>query len=102
MKNNDYNIKGIKGIFLPDIYKWQVIEYFFKIIIKNYFYIEMKLPVIEKQDLFKKTLGRHSDIIKRNVFFKDKNNQCVTLIPEGTASCTKELILADMIRNSQK
>ncbi len=103
MKIQDYNIKGVKSIFLPDIYKWQRIEQVFKLIIKKYVYKEIKLPIIEKQELFKKTLGQHSDIIQKEMFsFKDKNNQLVTLIPEGTASCTKELILADMIRNFQK
>ncbi|HIH2763129.1 MAG TPA: ATP phosphoribosyltransferase regulatory subunit [Candidatus Azoamicus sp.] len=103
MKIQDYNIKGIKSVFLPDIHKWQFIEYSFKFLIKKYIYKEIKLPIIEKQELFKKTLGKYSNILKKEMFsFKDKNNQIVTLIPEGTASCTKELILADMIRNFQK
>lgn len=103
MKIQDYNIKGVKSVFLPDIYKWQLIEYFFKVVIKKYMYKEIKLPIIEKQVLFKKTLGQHSSIIKKEMFsFKDKNNQILTLIPEGTTSCTKELILADMIRNFKK
>lgn len=103
MRMNDYNVKGVKSVFLPDIYKWQVIESHFKDIIKSFYYSEIKLPIIEQQNLFRKTLGLNSDIIKKEMFsFKDKNNQLIALIPEGTASCTKELILYDLIRNFQK
>lgn len=103
MKIQDYNVKGVKSVFLPEIQKWQFVEYNFKDLIKNHNYKEIKLSLIEKQVLFKKTLGVDSSIINREMFyFKDKNGQNLTLIPEGTASCVKELILCDMIRNFQK
>ena len=82
MRMNDYNIKGVKSVFVPDIYKWQIIEVAFKNIIRNFSYKEIKLPILEQQNLFKKTLGLNSDIIKKEMFsFKDKNNQ---IIPSGS------------------
>lgn len=103
MKIQDYNIKGVKSVFLPDIKNWQFIENSFKILISKFNYQEIKLPLIEKQFLFKKTLGLNSNIIKKEMFsFVDKNGQYISLIPEGTASCLKELSLSDFIRNYQK
>ena len=64
MKNN-YNIKGIKHIYEPEIYIWEHVELTFKKIIKLYNYDEIKLQLIEKTILFQNSLGENTDIIKK-------------------------------------
>ncbi len=103
MEKNKYNIKGVKYISTPEIYILQYIEKVFKNIIKSYGYNEIKLPLIEKTNLFKQTLGKNSDIISKEMFsFKDKDSNFITLLPEGTTSCVKSLILNGSLRNTQK
>jgi len=99
MKKNNYNIKGIKHISKPDIYTWQYIEKTFKNLIKSYCYDEIKLPLIEKTKLFTLTLGKDSDIITKEMFSLQND---LTLLPEGTTSCLKSLILDGSLRNMQK
>ncbi len=100
---NIYNIKGIKEIFIPEIYRFQNIVKTFDAIIYSYGYNEIKLPLLEKTFLFKKTLGKNSDIITKEMFsFYDKNKILLTLIPEGTTSCLKSLAVKGFLRNKQK
>ena len=100
MKKTNYNVKGIKHISIPDIYIWQYIEKLFKNIISSYSYDEIKLSLIEKNILFVKTLGECSDIFKKEMFsFKDKKDRELTLLPEGTTSCLKSLMLDGALRN---
>jgi len=97
----DFNLKGIKHISKPTIYTWQYIENLFKNIIRAYSYDEIKLSLLEKSILFNKTLGECSDIIKKEMFsFKDNKNRELTLLPEGTTSCLKSLILDGSLRNN--
>lgn len=101
--NIDYNITGIKSIFKPDIYKFRLLEDKIRLLMKSYFYDEIKLQLLEKSELFKKTLGNNSDIIKKEMFsFYDKNKHFLTLLPEGTTSCTKFLLLNGFLRNDSK
>lgn len=103
MKNNKFNIKGIKDINPKDIYMWKYIEKNMQKIASTYGYQEIRLPIIEKTDLFEKTLGSLSDIITKETFsFIDKDNSNLTLRPEGTAGCMKILMKSDLIRHKQK
>ena len=100
---DNYNVKGVKHVFLPDIFFWQYVEKEFKSLMNVYCYNEIKLPIIEKTFLFSGCLGHNSDIIKKEMFsFKDNNERNLTLLPEGTSSCLKSLSFEGSLRNFQK
>ena len=51
---------------------------------------QIKIPVLESENLFKRSIGEQSDIVTKEMYaFTDKNNEVVCMIPEGTASCVR-------------
>lgn len=95
------SIKGVNSVFVPNIYKWQYIENLFKSIINLYAYDEIKLQLLEDTKIFDKSLGINSDIVNKEMFsFYDKNGKSITLIPEGTATCTKFLCNFGFLRTN--
>jgi histidyl-tRNA synthetase len=103
MKKDILNIKGVRAIYNKDMYIFQYIEKKLKNLVKLYGYNEIKLPILEKTSLFHKSLGKNSDILTKEMYsFIDKDNNNLTLLPEGTASCTKYLHDFDKLRNNQK
>lgn len=55
-----------------------------------YGYQEVGLPQIEKTTLFKRSVGENTDIVEREMYtFKDRNEESLTLRPEGTAGCVR-------------
>lgn len=91
MNNRIYRkIKGFRDIFGNEIYYWHIVEDKFKKIFSLYGYEEVKLPVIERVEVFNKGLGDTSDIVDKEMFsFIDKDNKTVALRPEGTASVAR-------------
>lgn len=100
---NLYNIKGVKSIFLPQIHNWQYLECLFFKLMRLYSYNEIKLQLLEKTILLRQTLGETSDVIRKEMYtFHDKNEESITLLPEGTTSCLKSLLGHGFLRNANK
>lgn len=81
------SVKGFKDIFGFETHLWQKMEE----IIKKTFHIwgfeEVRLPILEKTELFQRSIGDSTDIVEKEMYsFVDKGNESVTLRPEGTAS----------------
>jgi len=56
-------------------------------------YQEMSTPIFEFSDVFKRTLGEASDIVNKEMYtFKDRNDEEITLRPEGTAGIARAFI----------
>ena len=87
------SLKGIHDIYPPDIYVWQWIENMAKDILRNFGYREIRLPVIEKSEIFKRSIGETTDIVEKEMYtFSDKGGRSVTLRPEGTASFARAFV----------
>ena len=61
-------IKGFRDIFGDEIYYWHIVENNFKEIFDCYGYEEVKLPILERLEVFKKGLGDTSDIVDKEMF----------------------------------
>jgi len=56
----------------------------------SYGYEEIGLPVLESTQLFKRTVGEATDIVEKEMYtFADRNDESITLRPEGTASAVR-------------
>lgn len=86
-------IQGIRGMndILPDqTALWQYIERKVEAVLEQYGYQEIRLPVLESTDLFKRSVGEVTDIVEKEMYtFDDRNGDSVTLRPEGTAGCVR-------------
>ena len=89
-------IKAIKGIndILPDVVgKWQLVESVARRVFSNFGYQEIRIPILEKTELFARSIGEATDIVEKEMYtFPDRNGQLLTLRPEATASVVRAFI----------
>ena len=83
-------VKGFRDIFGADITYWQSVEKTLRNIFSVYGYNEIKLPILEKTELFVRGIGDTTDIVEKEMFtFTDRDGTLVSLRPEGTASVVR-------------
>jgi len=87
------NIQAIRGMndLLPSQSSlWQFLEQTLRELAKQYGYSEIRTPILELTDLFKRSIGDVTDIIEKEMYsFEDKNGDSLSLRPEGTASVVR-------------
>ena len=72
---------------------WQLLEATVTRILSAYGYQEIRLPVLEKTELFERSIGETSDIVSKEMYtFTDRNGDLLTLRPEGTAGCIRAVL----------
>ncbi len=86
-------IQAVRGMndILPDETKyWQFVEAKIQTTLQQYGYDEIRFPIVEKTDLFKRSIGEATDIVEKEMYtFADRNEDSLTLRPEGTAGCVR-------------
>lgn len=91
---NIQRLKGTKDI-LPggEIEKWQYVEKNAQEIFTSYDFEEIRVPVIEKKELFARSSGDSSDVVQKEMYeFEDKGKREIALRPEGTAGIVRAYI----------
>jgi histidyl-tRNA synthetase len=69
---------------------WQYLEDKILTVLQSYGYREIRFPILENTELFKRSIGEVTDIVEKEMYtFADRNNESVTLRPEGTAGCVR-------------
>lgn len=70
--------------------QWQYVERAVRECVASYGYQEIRFPIVESTDLFKRSIGEVTDIVEKEMYtFDDRNGDSITLRPEGTASCVR-------------
>ena len=83
-------IRGFNDILPSQTPVWQHLENTARSLLARYGYQEIRLPIVESTDLFKRSIGEVTDIVEKEMYtFEDRNNESITLRPEGTASCVR-------------
>tara|TARA_Y100000768_G_scaffold374027_1_gene343320 strand:- start:4753 stop:6015 length:1263 start_codon:yes stop_codon:yes gene_type:complete len=83
-------IRGFRDILPEECEKFLFIENVIHTLVPLYNVNQIKIPVLESENLFKRSIGEQSDIVTKEMYtFSDKNNETVCMIPEGTASCVR-------------
>jgi len=100
------NIRAIRGMndILPDETPyWQFLERTVQRVLASYGYSEIRLPVVEQTELFKRSIGEVTDIVEKEMYtFNDHNDVSLTLRPEGTAGCVRAVIAHGMLNVPQR
>ncbi len=87
------SITGFKDILPEAIHAWQYVEDLCRQIFKSSGYREIRTPLIERTELFKRSIGETTDIVEKEMYtFIDKNGESLTIRPEGTASVVRSYI----------
>lgn len=83
-------IRGMNDILPEQTPVWQYLEKTVKDVLSAYGYSEIRMPVVEQTNLFKRSIGEVTDIVEKEMYtFDDRNGESLTLRPEGTASCVR-------------
>jgi len=83
-----------------DTAAWQYLEAVLRDVVHAYGYSEIRLPVVEKTELFKRSIGEITDIVEKEMYtFEDRNGDSLTLRPEGTAGCVRACIEHGLLYN---
>lgn len=94
--------RGTKDITPKDVYKWNYIENKFKEMCALFGYEEMRTPVFEHTELFKRSVGDTTDIVQKEMYsFQDKGQREITLKPEGTAGAVRAFIENKLYADTQ-
>lgn len=79
---------------------WQHAEQIIREVLAGYGYREIRLPIVEKTELFKRSIGEVTDIVEKEMYtFDDRNGDSLTLRPEGTAGCLRACLEHGLIHN---
>ena len=86
-------IKGMNDILPGDVETWQHLEAQARRVFGAFGYREIRVPVVEKTDLFCRSIGETTDIVEKEMYtFCDKGGTSMTLRPEGTAPVMRAFI----------
>jgi histidyl-tRNA synthetase len=81
---------------------WQHLEGTVRELLHAYGYDEMRVPVVEHTDLFKRAIGEHTDVVEKEMYsFEDKGGERLTLRPEATAGLVRAVISNGMLRGAR-
>ena len=89
---------------LPEIAgTWQYLESEVQDIVHAYGYNEIRVPVLEYTELFKRSIGEVTDIVEKEMYtFLDRNGESLTLRPEGTASVVRAGMTNGLLHNQKQ
>jgi histidyl-tRNA synthetase len=79
---------------------WQYFEDTVRSVLDTYGFQEIRMPIVEKTELFKRSIGEVTDIVEKEMYtFDDRNGDSLTLRPEGTAGCVRACIQHGLTHN---
>jgi len=84
------SIRGMNDILPEQTPLWQMLEACVRTVLGSYGYQEIRFPIVERTELFKRGIGEVTDIVEKEMYtFDDRNGDSLTLRPEGTACCVR-------------
>ncbi len=90
MAHNIQAVRGMHDVLPGQTPLWQYAEQMIRETLGAYGYSEIRLPLVEKTELFKRSIGEVTDIVEKEMYtFDDRNGDSLTLRPEGTAGCLR-------------
>jgi histidyl-tRNA synthetase len=93
-------VRGMNDILPGFTPAWQHLEDTLRRVIQSYGYREIRLPLLEKTELFKRSIGEVTDIVEKEMYtFEDRNGESLTLRPEGTAGCVRACMEHGLLHN---
>ena len=95
-------VRGMNDVLPTEIGRWQFVESVVRDLLHTYGYDEMRVPVVEQTDLFKRAIGEYTDVVEKEMYsFEDKGGERLTLRPEATAGIVRAAISNGMLRGAR-
>ena len=86
-------IRGMRDLLPPETARWQRVEQVAREVFALYGYRELRLPLLERTELFARSIGADTDIVAKEMYtFPDRKGESLTLRPEATASVLRAVL----------
>jgi histidyl-tRNA synthetase len=102
MSRNIPPVTGMKDVLAADIGLWQHVERCARTVLDAYGYEEIRVPVVEHTELFKRAIGEYTDVVEKEMYtFTDQGGDSLTLRPEATAGIVRAAISNGLLRGAR-
>jgi len=102
MSRNIQPVTGMKDVLQAEIGVWQHVERTAAAVLAAYGYGEMRVPVVEHTELFKRAIGEYTDVVEKEMYtFTDLGGDSLTLRPEATAGIVRACISNGLLRGAR-
>ena len=96
-------IRGMNDVLPEAAASWQYLHRTAADVFFAYGYREIRLPLVERTELFKRTIGDVTDIVEKEMYsFEDRGGEGLSLRPEGTAGCVRAGLQHGLFHNQQQ
>jgi histidyl-tRNA synthetase len=94
------SIRGMNDLLPEQSATWQYLERTVAEVLGRYSYREIRFPILEQTELFKRAVGEVTDIVEKEMYsFDDRNGDSLSLRPEGTAGCVRACTENGLLHN---
>jgi histidyl-tRNA synthetase len=95
-------LRGVHDVLPAQAALWQFLESTTREVFAAYGYEELRVPIIEQTQLFKRSIGDFTDIVEKEMFsFVDQGDDHITLRPEATAGMARAVISNGLLRDGR-
>jgi histidyl-tRNA synthetase len=95
-------VRGMNDVLPAQIGVWQHVERVARGVFESYGYEELRVPIVEHTELFKRSLGEFTDIVEKEMYtFQDLGGDSLTLRPEATAGVIRAAISNGLLRGAR-
>ena len=103
MSENLQAVRGMNDVLPDDTAAWQLLERVARETFAEYGYREIRLPLLERTELFKRSIGELTDIVEKEMYsFEDRGGDSLTLRPEATAGIVRACITNGLLHNQRQ
>jgi len=96
-------IRGMNDCLPTETPLWQLVENKVRSVLSAYGYAEIRMPIVESTPLFARAIGEVTDVVEKEMFtFDDRDEESLTLRPEGTAGCVRAGIEHGLLYNQEQ
>jgi histidyl-tRNA synthetase len=95
-------VKGMNDVLAAQAPWWNRLEAVVAALLERYGYERVRLPVLERTELFKRSIGELTDIVQKEMFTFDDHGDLLTLRPEATAGVVRAALSNGMLHNQQQ
>jgi histidyl-tRNA synthetase len=96
-------VRGMNDILPADAPLWERAESAARQLFSDYGYQRIRIPVLERTELFSRSIGEATDIVEKEMYtFEDRSGDMVTMRPEATAGVVRASLSNGMLHNQQQ
>ncbi len=96
-------VRGMNDVLPDEEAAWRTVESAAAEIFRAYDYRRIRIPIVERTELFRRSIGELTDIVEKEMYtFEDRNGDSLTLRPEATASVVRACLTHGLVHNQQQ